>query len=49
MEKIIKKTIPASEYRNVLMGFGYEKYTILSIMSLERSNEYQLTLRLKND
>ena len=43
MEKEITKICPASELRNILMGFGVEPYIVKRI---ERSGEdYILTLK----
>ena len=47
MDNIIKTRIPQSEYRNVLMGFGYEKYKIISIQAIYKSSDFLLTLEKK--
>jgi hypothetical protein len=47
MDSIIKKHIEPSEYRYVLLGKGYEEYTILSITAEEKGGGYSLELNKK--
>lgn len=46
MDNIIIKTIPESEYRYALMGFGFEPYRVASITRIIGTNNYRLVLEL---
>lgn len=48
MDKFIKKTIPASQYRDALMGFKYKPYRVVSITRMDDNGNYRLVLE-KND
>ena len=46
MDKTIRKTVPTSEYRYYLMGYGFEPYRVSSIQFDDRSDNINVELIL---